>query len=373
VLVHDSTLRVPLVIRAPGLRREGSIDDPVSLIDVMPTVLGLFGLPIPDAVQGRDLGPLLRGGTIPWSPTAGYAESLYAMEHHGTAPLTALREPGWKLIRGATEELYDLVADPGELRDRSAEDPARRDAMSAALQTMAAALVGGQAETLELDEKSRRALEGLGYVWSRPAPGTDPAASGAPPRDPREALRSMRLMADADRAARGGDLDAATAGYRSVIAAEPASIDARIRLAQILLANGRGDEAVALLVEAVELAAHEPLLHRKLGRALEGQGSFESALAAYDAGLARHPGERDLRDGRWRCLNRLGRLQEMLVEAERAVAADPTDGMARFARAVACCSHPLSAYIAALERELAELPGDPVLEAALAQARASTN
>jgi len=43
--------------------------------------------------------------------------------------------------------------------------------------------------------------------------------------------------------------------------------------------------------------------------------------------------------------------------------------MARFARAVGCCSFPLRDYVAALERELAELPGDPVLEAALARAK----
>jgi hypothetical protein len=60
----------------------------------------------------------------------------------------------------------------------------------------------------------------------------------------------------------------------------------------------------------------------------------------------------------------------LLTEAQSAVAEDPTDGMARFARAVACCSYPLADYVAALERELAELPGDPYLEKALEAARA---
>ena len=62
----------------------------------------------------------------------------------------------------------------------------------------------------------------------------------------------------------------------------------------------------------------------------------------------------------------------LLEEAERAVAADPRDGMARFARAVACCGATDAGYVAALERELAALPGDATLEAALRQARAGS-
>ena len=47
--------------------------------------------------------------------------------------------------------------------------------------------------------------------------------------------------------------------------------------------------------------------------------------------------------------------------------------MARFVRAVACCSNPLPAYVAALERELAALPGDPYLMKALAAARSESS
>lgn len=158
--------------------------------------------------------------------------------------------------------------------------------------------------------------------------------------------------------------------YREVIDSEPASVDARVRLAQILQAGGRGADAVAPLAEAVALVPDEPILHRKLGYALEKLGRYEEALAAYDAGLALHGEARDLRDGRWRCLNGLRRPDLLLAEAERAIALDPSDGRARFARAVACCGYPVEAYVAALERELAELPGDPHLEFALARARA---
>jgi arylsulfatase A-like enzyme len=366
VLVHDATLLVPLVIRAPGLHVTDTIAQPVHLIDVMPTMLSLLGLDEPAGVQGRDLGPLLRGGSVAWARPSGYAESLYARLHHGCAPLRALREDGWKVVHGLTHELYDLSSDPEEMRDLAATEAERSAELAVALEDLATDLEGGDPERLALDDETRRALESLGYVWS----ASPEAAETSALRDPREALRSMGRMAEADRRYLRGDVAGAIAGYRDVIEIEPASVDARVRLAQVLLAEKLGNEAVELFAEAVAIAPHEPYLHRKLGNTLETLGRYEESLAAYDFGLERHPEERDLRDGRWRCLNRLRRLDLLLVETQRAIALDPSDGMARYARAIACCGQPVEAYIAALERELAELPGDPILEAALAQARA---
>jgi tetratricopeptide (TPR) repeat protein len=178
-------------------------------------------------------------------------------------------------------------------------------------------------------------------------------------------------MADADRRAVSGDLDGAVSGYRAVLDAEPRSVDARVRLAQILISRKRAREAVPLLAGAVALAPGEAFLHRKLGETLQATGDDKAALDAYDAGLKVHPESHDLRNGRWSCLNRLRRQDLMLAEAERAIAADRTDGAARYARAMACCGQGrVEIYLAALEREITELPGDKILEAAIAEARA---
>lgn len=208
-------------------------------------------------------------------------------------------------------------------------------------------------------------LESLGYVWSRPPSKPD----GTPTRDPREALESMRRMADADRLVLAGETDRAIEAYRDVIHVEPASIDARVRLAQLLIAQGRAAEAVEPLKTAVAVNPHEPFLHRKLANTLESLRRFDEALAVYDAGLALHPEDRDLRNERWRCMNSMGLQARILDEAERAIATDPDDGAARYVRAIACCGADIDGYLAALEREWAELPGNPILAAALDQAR----
>jgi arylsulfatase A-like enzyme/thioredoxin-like negative regulator of GroEL len=367
VLIHDATIRVPLVLRAPGIRLGRPIAAPVSLIDVLPTVLGLLRLPSPAGVHGRDLGPLLRGEPVPWSSVSGYSESLYAELHHGCAPLRGLREEGWKLVRGSVSELYDLGRDPNELRDLAAIEPIRARDMQEGLERLVADLDAGAAETATLDEDARRALQSLGYAWTPPS-GSTGAGGG---RDPREALSSMKAMAEADRSAARGEIDGAVALYRGVIAVEPESVDPRVRLAHVLGTQGRHEEALPLLESAAKIAPGASELRRMLGDARFALGNYREALAAYDAGLALEPARRELRDARWRVLNQLGRTAEMLGEAERAVTADPSDAMARYARALACCGQgSAEAYIAALERELSELPGDPVLERALGKARA---
>jgi arylsulfatase A-like enzyme len=61
-IFRSSISRVPLIFVWPGHINGGQrFSDPVSMIDVLPTVLDLVGLPQPEAKQGRSLAPLLLG------------------------------------------------------------------------------------------------------------------------------------------------------------------------------------------------------------------------------------------------------------------------------------------------------------------------
>jgi len=64
-LFDSYSTRVPLIFVWPrGIQGGRRIDQPVSMIDVLPTVLELTGLPLPEVLQGRSLAPLLRGGKL---------------------------------------------------------------------------------------------------------------------------------------------------------------------------------------------------------------------------------------------------------------------------------------------------------------------
>lgn len=113
--VYDEVMRVPLVVRAPGLE-PGRESRPAQLVDVAPTLLGLLGLPPHPSFQGLDLlaaeFPRERSRWLlcdsPWNTHLALVRSGHKLIHDG------------RLGRCV---LYDLGADPGEKRDVLAERP----------------------------------------------------------------------------------------------------------------------------------------------------------------------------------------------------------------------------------------------------------
>ncbi len=105
--LYDEQIRVPLAVRVPGVEHR-VVGEPVNLVDLPGTVLGMLDVPVPPRIRSRDLGPLMLG--------AGDREREAIAERDGEVMI--VRE-GHKLI--CDEELdvcrlYDLVGDPGERR-----------------------------------------------------------------------------------------------------------------------------------------------------------------------------------------------------------------------------------------------------------------
>ena len=116
--LFDTSLKVPMVIRWPGVVRPGTVNPhTLSHLDWLPTFAALGGATIPagTVLRGRDLGPLLRGEAKNWNDDF-YAE--YSMRHGAQTHLRCLRTTEWKLIRDFNtpdrDELYHLAADPDE-------------------------------------------------------------------------------------------------------------------------------------------------------------------------------------------------------------------------------------------------------------------
>lgn len=137
---YDEILHVPLILKVPGQ----SLSAPqcqVSQIDVMPTVLALVGLPVPDGVEGRDLGAALRGAPCVERPL--FAESIeggfQARGESAASFIWAVRTPDWKLIvrrhgdGTADRELYDRTADPAEQDNVLAQRPVAAKRLGALL------------------------------------------------------------------------------------------------------------------------------------------------------------------------------------------------------------------------------------------------
>ena len=139
--MYEPSLRVPLLVRYPRLGVHGRVEDHmVQNIDFAPTILDLAGVPVPPAMQGRSLRPLLEG-----KPPADWRRSIYyvyfenswllhgkgkdAMSDpsfayftaHRVSPHRGVRTERYKLIQYYSEgeywELFDLQKDPDELKN----------------------------------------------------------------------------------------------------------------------------------------------------------------------------------------------------------------------------------------------------------------
>jgi len=187
IFVYQAALRVPLIVRGPGVtpRRVRTV---ARLVDVMPTILDLFGVP----ATGVDGVSLARVGTASGrdAPVDVYAESMYP-RRFGWAPLRSLRADRYKLIDAPRPELYDLASDPGEERNVLSDHPTVAAAMRRRLSAFDAGPEPGVAPGGEVDKAVLDRIAALGYVGSVAAPR--PAGSGEAP-DPKDHIAAFNQM-----------------------------------------------------------------------------------------------------------------------------------------------------------------------------------
>jgi len=111
---YEPAARIPLLIRAPeryGLQTGRVVSEPVSLEDVMPTLLEMAGVKIPETVEGRSLLPLLRGENPSWRD---YLHIQHAPLHH---TLTDGRQKYIWFVADGREQFFNLEEDPHECHD----------------------------------------------------------------------------------------------------------------------------------------------------------------------------------------------------------------------------------------------------------------
>ncbi len=115
--VYEEQVRVPLVVSGAGLSAGRRVPFPVQTIDILPTLLGGLGIPVPPRVRGRDLSGFLAGGEPPDDPGHAFAES---------DGYTLFAERQYRLVcerRSEACRLFDLAKDPAETEDVSPSEP----------------------------------------------------------------------------------------------------------------------------------------------------------------------------------------------------------------------------------------------------------
>ncbi len=150
---YDTNVCVPLIIAAPGQLPAGKvIVPPVEMIDFLPTLIELCGMPPPEDISGQSLVPLIQAKVDSWRQACfsehDHSEDIYDELRQGGGRRVMVRTQEWKLVFFMDERLkdrdpalYHLRTDPYE-QQNLAHDP-QHQAVVEALVAMAGEWDGG--------------------------------------------------------------------------------------------------------------------------------------------------------------------------------------------------------------------------------------
>ena len=308
---YDTTLRVPLIVRAAGLP-PGRVERPVSVADVFPTLAELMGLAVPADIDGRSLFD-------DDAPPAGgaYFESYYGFLACGWSPMAGYLDADGKYVHSSRPQFFDLARDPQEEQDLAAERPGALARYRERLAEVHARPVLEAASDASLDPALRDGLRGLGYAAlggaatnvpdpftysDRPSPHSRAAEQRAFQRamslltsgQPAEAERMFAEIVQANplhvqalerlalaRMRQNRHVEA-IAPLESVVAAGPAHAETWAYLGACKIVAGREAEALSALRRAVEIDPHHVPSLAAIAQLLEEAGRGDEARAFRD-------------------------------------------------------------------------------------------
>lgn len=300
--IYNSTLHVPLIIKPPEWEKPARKvrSDQVSLVDLMPTMLGLLKLPVPPRVQGKNLAEkLLQGGELRGSPL--YSETYLPRIHFNWSELRGLAVPGYHFIDGPKAELYDLSHDPHELSNLYAE----KQAVSGELRDQLTSVVRQYTSEHQLAQKSlldpelARRLQALGYAAF--AAGESSPVSDPKLPDPKDRIQVYETVSEAIDDSQHGRFQESITKLKTVLPTEENSVPIHYLLGLNYYRTRDFENAVTEFKKALALSPNYMLATFNLGLAYAALGNDEDSIpylkrtleldptnfsAAFDLGVA---------------------------------------------------------------------------------------
>jgi choline-sulfatase len=341
--IYQSTLRVPLIVHWPPNSGEhpARVEEPVGLIDVAPTVLGLLHIAAPPSFHGVNLMNAV--------PQAVYSESMYTRDAFQWAPLRGLRvgshvesrigsqvgssvvsQAGSSVvshvesrqyIRAPRAELYDLQADPGELTNIAAANAPEAHSFEEQLGKLLAQFAPKRsAPGPDILPLARGALESLGYLGG----GAHTGGRGAGP-DPKDKLAEYNLYEKALAALYGGRPDSAIAGFRAALAEGPHNTLARYYLGDAYLRSGKPDDALREWTAALAFDPEYAPADEAIGALWLARQDYARARSFFEQALAVAPQDYAAQLELGMVAQRQGQFKEALQRFETACKAAPED------------------------------------------------
>ena len=240
--LYDATLRVPLIVAAPGLAPR-VVTEQVRHLDIAPTIAALAGVSAQQGERpGESLVPLLRGQTRREVPVS-LAESWYPRLHFGWSELRSARVGEWKYVAAPRPELYDLRVDRTETRNVAGDRASVAARLAADVSRITSRFTQGDGVDAARARAARR-RDGRAPAGTRLCRGVCAGDGGSGHREPG---RSHRGLPPVSRPVQPRARRARTRARRRRRAAPPAPGEderPRVRSAPLSGERLRGPEAV---------------------------------------------------------------------------------------------------------------------------------
>jgi arylsulfatase A-like enzyme/predicted Zn-dependent protease len=274
--IYQATIHVPLIIVTPFPKLQGLVSPEVTgLVDVLPTVCDMAGLPVPSEVQGKSLLPAFFGRRRKENPLV-YSETYYPRFHYGWSDLKAVQDSRYKLILAPVPELYDVVADPREEKNLVYLEKRVYERLNAEAEAFIGRASRNAYETdfSKVDEETREKLSALGYVGSF----ADPAKlKGKKLGNPKEKIGVFNELSRAREMGLDGKVEEAVRIIQGIIATDPDVTDAYFSIGNIYFQAQRYKDAIQYFEQALGRKPDDSFAAINIALAYEAMGKFEEA------------------------------------------------------------------------------------------------
>ncbi len=282
VFLYNSTIHVPLIVKFPENRFKGKrIKNPVSLIDIYPTILELYGMEIGSSSGYSLLKTIKNDSEIKerWI----YSETFYPRYHFGWSELRSLIYKNFKLIKAPKPELYDIEKDRNEEKNLIEKDKE----IASFLDSKLSYFLANEAPSRmgEIDPETAEKLHSLGYVGVLNIEVKD----GSEPPDPKDRHYLLSYIGKATFLSRIGKDEEAVKLFKGVLDKDRNMIDAWTLLARSLTKLGKLKEAIEAYKRAIDLNPKNPVLLFQIAKVMDASGDYEKAIENLDLAISMKP------------------------------------------------------------------------------------
>jgi arylsulfatase A-like enzyme/Flp pilus assembly protein TadD len=275
--IYNATLHVPMIIHLPQARSVQTVNELVSLADLMPTILGALKLDVPSQVQGRSLLALMTPAKDKDSPSL-YAETFLPRLHFNWSELRSVETENYQFIDAPKPEMYDLSKDPGETLNLYPEKKAVAEELRARLHKLIHQYSADQelAEKTGLDPVLMERLKSLGYAGFSGGGNSTTTASSLP--DPKDRIQVYELISDAIADSQHGSYESSVQKLTIALKTEETSVPVHYLLGLDYYRLRDFPKAVEEFQRVLQLSPDYALAVFQLGLALARTGDFDQAI-----------------------------------------------------------------------------------------------